>query len=48
MFKQQIHLKLDFHPPKKILFYFLQWKPVKNDEKHFLFHFKNSFRSQDN
>ena len=28
-------------------FYLLQWKPLKNDEKCFLFHLKSSFRSQD-
>ena len=29
------------------LFYFLQWKPFKNDEKCFLFYLKSSFCSQD-
>ena len=35
-------------PSKKGLFYLLPWKPFKNDEKCFLFHFffkKSSFRS---
>ena len=27
--------------------YLLHWKPFRNDEKCFLFHLKNSFRSQD-
>ena len=31
-------IKLDSHIPKKKLFYLLQWKPFKNDEKWFLFH----------
>ena len=33
--------------PSKKLFYLLQWKPFKNDEKCFSFHLKNCFRSQD-
>ena len=37
---------LDPHPPKEI-FYLLQWKPFKNDEKCFLFHLKSSFCFQD-
>ena len=32
----------------KKLFFFIQWKPFKNDEKFFLFHLKSSFHSQDN
>ena len=32
---------------QKKLCYLLRWKPFKNDEKCFLFHLKNSFRSQD-
>ena len=40
-------LKSDSHLPKKNLFYLLQCKPFKNDEKCFLFHLKISFRSQD-
>ena len=32
--------------PKK-LFYLLQWKPIKSNEKCFLFYLKTSFRSQD-
>ena len=39
-------LKPDCHFPKK-LFYFLQWKPFKNDEKCFLFHLKSCSHSQD-
>ena len=39
-------LKSDSHLPKKLI-YLLQWKPLKNDEKCFLFHLKNSPRSQD-
>ena len=34
-------------PSKKDLLYLLQWKPLKNDDKCFLFHLKSSFRSQD-
>ena len=26
---------------------FENWKPIKNDEKYFLFHLKNSVRFQD-
>ena len=40
-----ITLKLDSHLPK--LFYLLQQKPLKNDEKFVLFNLKSSFRSQD-
>ena len=39
-------LKSDSHLPKK-LFYLLQSKPFKNDEKSFLFHIKSAFHSQD-
>ena len=39
--------KVGLPPSKKNLFYRLQWKPFKNDEKSFLFHLKSSFRSQD-
>ena len=39
--------KVGLSPPKQNSFYLLQWKPFKNDEKCFLFHLKNSFRSQD-
>ena len=42
-----LQLKSDSHLPKKFRFYLLQWKPFKNDEKCFLFHLKNSFRSKD-
>ena len=42
---QNNHLKSESHLKK--LFYLLQWKPFKNDEKWFLFHLKSSFRSQD-
>ena len=31
----------------KKLFYLLQWKPFKNDERCFLFHLKSSILSQD-
>ena len=27
------------------IFWQMNWKPFKNDEKDFLFHFKSSFRS---
>ena len=37
-------LKSDCKLPK-ICFYLRQWKPFKNDEKCFLFHVKNFFRS---
>ena len=40
-------LKVGLSPSKKTSFYFLQWKPFKNDEKCFLFYLKSSFRSQD-
>ena len=40
-------LKSDSHLPKKSLFYLLQWKLLKNDEKSFLFHIKSSLLSQD-
>ena len=33
--------------PSKRIFYLLQWKPYKNNEKYFLFHLKSSFGSQD-
>ena len=39
--------KVGLSSSKKISFYLLQWKPFKNDEKCFLFHFKRSFRFQD-
>ena len=39
-------LKSDSHLPKK-LFYLLQLKPLKNREKCFLVHLKNSFHFQD-
>ena len=39
--------KVELSPSKKISFYLLQWKPFKNNEKCFLFHLKNSFRSRD-
>ena len=41
-------LILDSHFSKKKLFYLLQWKPFKNDEKCILFHVKSSSHSQDN
>ena len=34
------YLKVELSLPKKSRFYFLQWKPLKNDEKSFLFHLK--------
>ena len=40
-------LKLGPSPSKKNYFYLLQWLPFKIDEKRFLFHLKNFFRSQD-
>ena len=40
-------LKVGLSSSKKKLFYLIQWKPFKNDEKCFLFHPKSSFRSQD-
>ena len=42
---KNITLKLDSHLSK--LFYLLQQKPFKNDEKFVLFNLKSSFRSQD-
>ena len=41
-----IPFKSESHLPEK-LFYLLQWKPFKNDEKRFLFHLNSSFHSQD-
>ena len=38
-----IHQRLTLTPEK----IFDNWKPFKNDEKHFLFHLKSSFRSPD-
>ena len=46
IFEKILSLKPDSHLPKKISFYLLQWKPLKNDERCFLFYFKSSFRSQ--
>ena len=40
----------DFHQFKDTLkseTIFGNWKPIKNDEKYFLFHLKSSFGSQD-
>ena len=34
--------------PSKRIFYLLQRKPFKNNEKYFLFRLKSSFGSQDN
>ena len=45
--QENSRIKVGFSPSKKNYFYFLQWKPFKNDEKYFLFHLKSSFRSQD-
>ena len=36
------HFKVRALAIQKKLFYFLQWKPFKNNEKHFLFHLKSS------
>ena len=50
MFSTQCHLirlKVVLSPSKQRSL-FLQWKPFKNDEKCFLFHFKSSFPPQDN
>ena len=46
--RSQMCLKLTFdsHLPRKYVF-LLQWQPLKNDEKCFLFHPKSFFRSQD-
>ena len=44
--QQRCPLKSDSHLPKQ-LFYLVQRKPFKNNEKCFLFHLKSSFRSQD-
>ena len=40
-------IKVNLSPSRKNLLYLLQWKPLKNDEKCFLFHLKRSFRSRD-
>ena len=40
----KITLKSGSHLPKEFVLF---GKPVKNDEKCFLFHLKSSFRSQD-
>ena len=48
MFSKLLILKSDPRPPKKKMFYLLQWEPFKNDEKCSSFHLKSSFRSQDN
>ena len=42
MSTSKLHLKSDSHFQKKLC-YLLDWKPVKNDEKCFLFHLKSSF-----
>ena len=39
--------KFGLSPSKKKMFYLIQWKSFKNDEKCFLFYLKSSFRSQD-
>ena len=44
--KVYILLKSDFHLPKNNC-YLLHWKPFKDHEECFLFHFKSSFCSQD-
>ena len=38
-------IKVGLSPSKKKSFYLLEWKPLKNDEKFFLFHLKSCFRS---
>ena len=43
----KVTFKGGLSPSKKSLFYLLQWKDFKNDEKCFLFHPRNSFCSQD-
>ena len=45
-FSMIMDLKSDSHLPKK-LHYLLHWKPSKNNEECFLFHFKNVLCSQD-
>ena len=41
------YLTSDPHLSKKKMFYLLQRKPFKNNEKRFSFHLKSSFRFQD-
>ena len=41
------NVKVGLLPSEKKNFYLFQWKPFKNNEKCFLFHLINSFRSQD-
>ena len=41
-------VKVEPSPSKKILCYLHDWKPFRSCEKCFYFHFKSSFRSQDN
>ena len=43
--KRIVSIKVGLSPSKKKLYYLLDWKPVKNDEKYFLFDLKSSFRS---
>ena len=40
-------VKAGLSSSKNNSFYLLQWKPVRNNEKWFLFHLKSSFGSQD-
>ena len=42
-----IYTKLGLSPSKNKMLYLLQWKPLENDEKCFLFHLKSSFGFQD-
>ena len=39
--------KIGFSPFRKTFFFLLLWKPLKNDEKCFLFNLKSFFCSQD-
>ena len=38
-------LKLESHPPQNVIF--ASWRPFRNDEKWFFFHYKSFFHSQD-
>ena len=40
-----LFFKVGLSSSKQNSFYLPQWKPIKNDEKCFLFHLKSSFRS---
>ena len=45
--KLEHQIKVGLSPFQKNLFHLHHCKPIKNDEKCFLFHLKSSFRSQD-